>query len=120
MNIWIFVAAFLTGIFASLGLGGGMILIIYMTIFAGFSQISSQGINLVFFIPIAVLSLIIHTKNNLVQWKKIIPAILFGAVTAIIGCVVAKYIGSNNLTKIFGIFIILTGFKELFSKKQIE
>ena len=49
MNFWILAAAFLTGIFASLGLGGGMILILYMTIFAGYTQLDAQGINLIFF-----------------------------------------------------------------------
>ena len=51
--------AFLTGIFASMGLGGGMVLIVYLTVFAGFSQIAAQGINLVFFIPIAIISLVL-------------------------------------------------------------
>lgn len=116
MSIWLFAAAFMTGIFASLGLGGGMILILYMTIFAGFSQITAQGVNLIFFIPIASLSLFIHTKNKLVKWKKILPAILCGAVTAIAGCFLAVYFGNEYLTKIFAVFVLLTGIKELFSK----
>ncbi len=118
MNMWIFAAAFFTGIFASLGLGGGMILIIYMTVFAGFSQLEAQGINLLFFLPIAALSLIIHTKNKLVKWKKIIPSILCGTVTAIVGCLLAQHIGNDFLTKIFSVFIFITGIKELFSKSE--
>ena len=70
--------AFLTGIFASMGLGGGMVLIVYLTVFAGFSQLAAQGINLVFFIPIAIISLVLHTKNKLVEWKKAVPAVLWG------------------------------------------
>ena len=70
--------AFLTGIFASMGLGGGMVLIVYLTVFAGFSQIAAQGINLVFFIPIAIISLVLHTKNKLVEWKKTVPPVLWG------------------------------------------
>ena len=118
MNIWLFTAAFFTGIFASLGLGGGMILILYMTIFAGFSQIDAQGINLLFFIPIAALSLIMHTKNKLVKWKKVFPAIVCGIVTAVIGCLLAKYIGNEYLTKIFAIFVFITGVRELFTKAK--
>ena len=56
MNLFLlYSAAFLTGILASLGLGGGMILILYLTIFAGMAQFEAQGINLIFFIPIALL-----------------------------------------------------------------
>ena len=76
--------AFLTGIFASMGLGGGMVLIVYLTVFAGFSQIAAQGINLVFFIPIAIISLVLHTKNKLVEWKKAVPAVLWGTAAVII------------------------------------
>ena len=116
MNFWILAAAFLTGIFASLGLGGGMILILYMTIFAGYTQLDAQGINLIFFIPIALLSLIIHTKSKLVKWKKIIPSVICGIITAVIGCIIAKNIGNEYLTKIFAVFVLLTGIKELFTK----
>lgn len=116
MNIFTFSAAFFTGIFASLGLGGGMILILYMTIFAGFSQLDAQGINLIFFIPIAALSIIMHTKNKLVKWKKVFPAIICGTVTAILGCLLAKYLGNEYLTKIFAVFVFITGIKELFAK----
>ena len=116
MNFWILAEAFLTGIFASLGLGGGMILILYMTIFAGYTQLDAQGINLIFFIPIALLSLIIHTKSKLVKWKNIIPSVICGIITAVIGCIIAKNIGNEYLTKIFAVFVLLTGIKELFTK----
>ena len=114
--IWAFIAAFFTGIFASLGVGGGMILIIYLTVFAGFDQLAAQGINLIYFIPIAALSVIIHTKNRLIEWKKIIPSILFGVVFAALGTYAAGRIGSPALKKIFGIFILLIGVKELLYK----
>ena len=57
------IVSFATGVFASLGLGGGMVLIIYLTVFAGMPQIQAQGINLIFFVPIAIISIIIHNKN---------------------------------------------------------
>lgn len=84
--------AFLTGIFASMGLGGGMVLIVYLTVFAGFSQLVAQGINLVFFIPIAIISLVLHTKNKLVEWKKAVPAVLWGTAAVIISAWLANRI----------------------------
>lgn len=116
--IWSFTAAFLTGIFASLGVGGGMILIIYLTVFGGFDQISAQGINLIYFIPIAALSVIIHTKNGLIHWKKIFPAIIAGTAFSAAGAVAAKYFGSPALKKIFAVFILLIGVKELLYKPK--
>lgn len=110
--------AFLTGIFASMGLGGGMVLIVYLTVFAGFSQLLAQGINLVFFIPIAIISLVLHTKNKLVEWKKAVPAVLWGTATVIISAWLANRIEQSLLSKAFGIFLILMGLKELFFKGE--
>lgn len=110
--------AFLTGIFASMGLGGGMVLIVYLTVFAGFSQLVAQGINLVFFIPIAIISLVLHTKNKLVEWKKAVPAVLWGTAAVIISAWLANKIEQSLLSKAFGIFLILMGMKELFFKGE--
>lgn len=110
--------AFLTGIFASMGLGGGMVLIVYLTVFAGFSQLPAQGINLVFFIPIAIISLVLHTKNKLVEWKKAVPAVLWGTAAVIISAWLANRIEQSLLSKAFSIFLILMGLKELFFKSE--
>lgn len=110
--------AFLTGIFASMGLGGGMVLIVYLTVFAGFSQLVAQGINLVFFIPIAIISLVLHTKNKLVEWKKAVPAVLWGTAAVIISAWLANRTEQSLLSKAFGIFLILMGLKELFFKSE--
>ena len=110
--------AFLTGIFASMGLGGGMVLIVYLTVFAGFSQLVAQGINLVFFIPIAIISLVLHTKNKLVEWKKAVPAVLWGTAAVIISAWLANRIEQSLLSKAFGIFLILMGLIELFFKSE--
>lgn len=110
--------AFLTGVFASMGLGGGMVLIVYLTVFAVFSQLAAQGINLVFFIPIAIISLVLHTKNKLVEWKKAVPAVLWGTAAVIISAWLANRIEQSLLSKAFGIFLILMGLKELFFKSE--
>ena len=110
--------AFLTGIFASMGLGGGMVLIVYLTVFAGFSQLVAQGINLVIFIPFAIISLVLHTKYKLVEWKKAVPAVLWGTAAVIISAWLANRIEQSLLSKAFGIFLILMGLKELFFKSE--
>ena len=99
--------AFLTGVFASMGLGGGMVLIVYLTVFAGFSQLAAQGI-----------SLVLHTKNKLVEWKKAVPAVLWGTAAVIISAWLANRIEQSLLSKAFGIFLILMGLKELFFKSE--
>ncbi len=117
MSIFVIaVVSFLSGFVASLGLGGGMVLIIYLAIFAGMGQLEAQGINLIFFIPIAVISIILHTKSKLIIWKKIIPSIITGTISALLFSVIASMLGSDILSKIFSVFIIIIGIRELIKK----
>lgn len=107
-----------SGIIASMGLGGGMILILYLTLILDMPQIKAQGINIVFFLPIAVMALIIHTKNHLVEWKKIIPAIITGIIIVALGSLLALNMSSEILTKLFAGFIIIIGIREFFTKAK--
>ncbi len=117
MSIWAaLIAALLAGAAGALGLGGGGVLIIYLSIFASYDQLKCQGINLLFFIPLAVVALIIHNKNHLIKWKRIIPMCIFGVVGAIGGSILAGFIDPKWLTKIFAAGILILGVKELFAK----
>jgi len=113
-----FAAAFLSGLLAALGVGGGTILLLYLSVFAHSSQLYSQGINLLFFIPIAMLALIFHTKNKLVKWKSTLYAVLPGLIGVLLGTELAFFIGSQLLRKIFGFFLFILGIKELFFHKK--
>ncbi|MGN0601524.1 MAG: TSUP family transporter, partial [Oscillospiraceae bacterium] len=110
------IVSFVTGVLASLGLGGGMVLIIYLTVFANISQINAQGINLIFFVPIAMVSLYYHNKNNLIEWKKTVPILIAGTVFVIIFSIIANNTDNSILQKLFGGFVIIAGIKEVFAK----
>lgn len=120
--IIVFIVSFITGILASLGVGGGMILILYLTMFGGTNQLEAQGVNLIFFLPIAALSLIFHTKNKLVEWKKVLPSLITGCIFALAFSLIAVKIHTDILSRLFGGFIFLTGaymlFKEIKKRKK--
>ena len=66
----------------------------------------------------AIISLVLHTKNKLVEWKKAVPAVLWGTAAVIISAWLANRIEQSLLSKTFGIFLILMGLKELFFKSE--
>ena len=73
MNIFLQILfGVLGGFFGGLGMGGGTLLIPLLTIFLHFDQQLSQGINLLTFLFMAVFSLYIHSKNNLIVTKNIV------------------------------------------------
>ena len=111
------IAGFASAIIGAMGMGGGGVLLLYLTFFVGIEHLRAQGINLAFFVPIAIVSLVIHTKNKLVDWKIVLYGVSTGAVGVFIGSYFAQMIGSNILSKIFGGMIVIIGARELFFKK---
>ncbi len=115
MNI---IAGFLSGIIGSMGMGGGGILLIYLSVFKNVNQLKAGGINLIFFIPIAILSLIIYTVKKQIKWQTTILISVSGVAGALLGTYLATVIGNKWLGKIFGGFILLLGIIELFRKTK--
>lgn len=107
------IISFLSGFLSSLGVGGGLILITFLTAFCGYSQISAGVINLFFFLPIALISVIIHKKNGLISFKSLLPGIISGVIFSILGVNLAIYIGSDFLGKIYSLFLIIFGIKTM-------
>lgn len=116
MNILTIIAGFLSGVIASMGMGGGAVLLIYLVVFAGAEQLAAQGINLAFFIPIGILSIIIYAKKGKMHFKTVLPFAAFGLLGAAIGIFVSKSIDSKWLRIAFAVFLIFLGIKEFFSK----
>ena len=111
-------AGIISGILGAMGLGGGSVLIIYLTLFANFSQSEAQGVNLIFFLPIAFLAIAVYSKKKLILWDIAIPAILLGIVGALIGSQLSSILPSYVLKKIFGIFLLIIGLKQIFNKNK--
>lgn len=106
-------AGFAAGFIGALGLGGGGVLVLFLTAFLGVGQYKAQGINLLFFIPIGVFALILHCRKKLVDWKTALPAILCGLAGAAGGCFLANFVGAGLLRKLFGGMLLLLGLWEL-------
>ena len=117
MNWWITsIAGLLSGFAGSLGVGGGGILIVFLTAFLDFSQREAQGINLMFFLPVAIVSTIIYIKQGLVKIKPLLPFVLLGLLGAGVGVFLAEIVNQNILSKIFGAGLIVLGIREFFTK----
>ena len=111
---------FLSGIIGGMGIGGGAVLIPALTLFAKTEQHISQSINLIYFIPTAIIALIIHIKNRKVDFKIALPIILSGVIGAVIGSAVAVNFSSNLLKKMFAFFLLIMGIYEMFRKTNTQ
>ena len=118
MNITALLAGLFSGIIASMGMGGGAVLLIYLTVFTSTKQLAAQGINLIFFIPIGILSLIIYTLKKQIEWRICLPIAAVGVLGAFAGIYISGVISGDMLGKIFGIFLCFFGLKEIFTKDK--
>ena len=101
------------GVLSGLGIGGGSLLMVWMTAVGGLSQTVAKGINLLYFLPTALGALIFHKKNRLLQWRVLIPAAVAGSVTAAICAYVAGGMDTELLRRLFGLFLLPVGLREL-------
>ncbi len=118
MNIGALLAGLFSGVIGGMGLGGGAVLIIYLTAFKDMEQLRAQGINLLFFIPIALLAVIIYAFKKQIKWNVTIPIAIGGILGATGGFFLTSFIGGNFTAKLFGGFLILLGLKEIFPKTK--
>ena len=112
-----FIAGLLSGAAGAMGLGGGTILLIYLTLFENVEQLEAQGINLIFFLPCAVVALIIHLKNKLIKFQ-LLPAVGTGLLGAALGLFLSGIMPEGVLQKVFAVLLLILGIKEFFAKDE--
>lgn len=110
----------LSGIIASMGLGGGFVLLVWLTLFQDVPQRTAQGINLLFFLPIALISIILHSRAKLIDKKLVLSLIPGGIIGAVLGTIGSQALGNELLRKLYAIFLLAFGLRELFRKSPVQ
>lgn len=106
----------LSGVIASMGLGGGFVLLIWLTLHDGMHQRQAQGVNLLFFLPIALISVVMHLRSGLIDKRLVLAMIPGGVAGAVLGALASQMVGNDILRKIYAVFLLFFGLRELFRK----
>ena len=118
MIFWEIIAGIIGGIVAGMGMGGGTLTIPILTIFLKYEQLRAQGVNLVAFLPMAVVALFIHMKNKLVDFKSTWLLAVVGCVFSVGGALIANNISNTILKKFFALFLIVLGIWQFIEIKR--
>ena len=120
MNDWLLplIVGAVTGVLSGFGVGGGTLLLVYMTAFAGLDQHLAQGINLLYFLPAGLMALPAHVKNGYIEKQALLPALGAGLVCAALAAWAATALDTGLLRKCFGCFLILIGLWELLGNRK--
>lgn len=86
--------------------GGGSVLILLLTLFMNFEQHVAQATNLLFFVPAAVVSIVLNLRRGNINLKNAMPLMFFGVIGSIIGSMISGRMQVSSLRKFFGIFLL--------------
>ena len=106
------------GFLAGIGVGGGSLLILWLTLVLSVEHPQARLINLLFFLPSAIVASIFRWKQGKLDFKKVLPAIITGCVAAGFCSYLSGYLDMGLLKKLFGGLLILTGIRELLYKPR--
>lgn len=114
----IYLVSCVLGFLSGLGIGGGSLLILWLTFVVKMPPEDARRLNLLFFLPCAVLSLILRGRQTQIRWKKLLPGILAGCFAAGAFTLVAELLPVETLKKGYGLLLLLTGVRELFYRPR--
>ena len=106
------------GFLAGIGIGGGSLLIMWLTIVLNTEYTTARIVNLLFFIPSAIIATIFRWKQGGLNIKKVFPAIIAGCVSAAGFCALSTRLDIQLLQKLFGGLLLITGLRELFYRRK--
>lgn len=102
------------GFLAGSGVGGGTLLILWLTLVAKTDPAIARSINLMFFLAAAGSVSIFRWRKGSLDIKAIVPAVISGCITAALCSWIGAMIDQNLLQKLFGVLLLITGSRELF------
>lgn len=115
MNAIPLIAGFLAGAAGAMGLGGGFVLIVYLT-WIGLSAPEAAAANLMFFIPTAFVSMLMNRRKGLADLSVLPYAAASGSIGAILGLLLSGAVDGRLLRTAFALMLIAVGMRELLHK----
>lgn len=104
------------GFLSGLGIGGGSLLILWLTAVLGWAPEEARGVNLLFFLPGAALATLL--RRGKIPWRKLLPGIISGCTAAAVVSLVQNRFPQEALRKAFGVLLLYAGIRELFYRPK--
>lgn len=118
MRILDVIIGFATGIISGFGVGGGSLLILYLTVFGGIDQYTAGGVNLLYFTGCAPTALVSHIRNKRIVWRAVWLCVLTGVPLSVAAAFISSKLNTDLLQKAFALVLLYIGFKEFFVSKK--
>ena len=113
-----FILTVLISCLMGLGIGGGGLYIVYLTLWCGVSAEIARGTNLIFFIMSAVASLAVHLRKRKIFPLQVVVLVLFGSLGSLIFANFSNILDPEIPKKVLGSVLILMGILNIWSVFQ--
>ena len=107
------IAGTVLGFLAGLGIGGGSLLILWLTMVLHMDAMAARSINLLFFIPSAAVVCVLRLRQGNLKIRPLLPAALAGCAAAALFSWISTTVDTQILKKLFGLVLLFTGLREL-------
>lgn len=119
MSVWLAVlTGAVTGILSGMGIGGGTLLVIVLVELAHIEQRAAQGINLLYFLPVAAASLLAHIRSRRIRKHVFLLCAAAGTAAAVGGSLLAGSLKTGALRRLFGILLIAAGTVQILKRPK--
>jgi len=120
VNTWWFciLVGTVLGFLSGLGVGGGSLLMLWLTLIAGTPQSEARVMNLMFFIPCALVATIFRWRQSKPDWPLTLWAVAGGLAGALAGNLLQSTLDLELLKKGLGILFLIFGARELLYRER--
>lgn len=109
----ILIISTILGFLSGLGVGGGSLLILWLTLVLNIEPGTARALNLLFFIPSALITCLFRWRQGCISPRTILPAVITGCAAAFLFSFLSSMLELSLLKKLFGGLLIATGLREL-------
>lgn len=118
MTVTDIIAAFFTAVLSGMGVGGGGLLLIWLTLVSDTPQHTAQFLNLCFFIAASASSLTVHIQKRRIPFLAVALLASGGAVGSFFGVLTASATDPDALRVVLGAFLAISGIASLFRGRK--
>lgn len=116
MNGIEFLVGLSAGVLSGCGVGGGTLLLLYLTAVAGMPPATAAGVNLLYFLCCSPTALVGHIRHRMVNGRVFVLAAVVGVLAAVAAAYGRTFLPTDWLRRGFGVLLLYIGIKSLFGK----
>lgn len=114
------IVGFAVALLMGMGVGGGGLFVIFLTLCLNYGQISAQGTNLTFFVIAILASFFVHIRKRKLIKNQIIVMAVMGSLGSVIFSNLVNHVNPQIPRKMLGILLIIGGVYSLYNSFALK